>query len=209
MSTETENKSDENSELITLRKHNADLNKDIKALKAQVQQLATAKEEAEENAKNANADELTKANNQIEKLNKTIEELTGRASSAEDNLRAYKTDNEISKLLVQHKVQNDDHDLVSTYLRSLTKWDDEGNLLAQDRPLADFAKEYFSGQGKRYIQMPDNSGGGSTGNDGTKPPRMTKETFNYTEFAKIALDNPAEANEIAEAIGKPELKTSL
>ena len=178
---------------------------DVTGLKNKIRELMSKLKDAEaaaEEAGNANLDDLTKANKRIEKLEKDLKDANERATLSDSNLRSYRTDNEIAKLLVQHKVQNEDHEIVSSYIRAMTKWDDDGNPIAQDKPLTDFAKDYFSGAGKRYTQLPDNSGGGSTGNNGTTPPRMTAENWNWTEFAKIQIENPAEADALAKAAGK-------
>lgn len=201
MTTETEN-TEVNSELATLRKHNADLTKDVKNFKAQITQLTSAVANAEDTAKNANLDELTQAKNQITKLTKDLADANIKASEATKSFHSYKADNEISNLLIAHKVQPDDAPMVTAYLKSLRTLDDDGASSFDGKTGEEFAKAYFAGAGKRYTSAPDNSGGGSTGFDGTKAPRMTADNWNWSEFAKIQLENPAEAREIAEKAGK-------
>lgn len=202
MTDKTEAQTEDNSELATLRKHNADLTKDIKTMKAAITRLEGERDTAKEEAVNANLDELTQARNQITKLTKDLADANTKASEATKSFHSYKADNEISNLLIAHKVQPDDAPMVTAYIKGLRSFDDEGNATFEGKTGAEFAKAYFSGAGKRYTAAPDNSGGGSTGFDGTKAPRMTAENWNWTEFGKIQLENPAEAKAIAQAAGK-------
>jgi cell division protein FtsB len=202
MNDKTEAQTEENSELATLRKQNAELHKDIKARNAAISRLESERDTAKEEAENANLDELTQARNQITKLTKDLADANTKASEATKSFHSYKADNEISNLLIAHKVQPDDAPMVTAYLKSLRTLDDDGASSFDGKTGEEFAKAYFAGAGKRYTSAPDNSGGGSTGFDGTKPPRMTAENWNWTEFGKIQLENPAEAREIAEKAGK-------
>lgn len=202
MTDKTEAQAEENSELATLRKHNTDLHRDIKTMKATIERLEGERDTAKEEAENATTDELTRLKNQLVKAGKEILDAQKQAADATKSLHSYKAESEIGKLLVSHKVQPDDAPMVTAYIKSLMSIDDEGNPSFDNQSAEAFGKSYFAGAGKRYTSAPDNSGGGSTGFDGTKPPRMTADNWNWSEFAKIQLENPAEAKAIAQAAGK-------
>lgn len=190
----------------------AALGEKFKASKT-VETLQTQLTEAEENAKLASADELTKATSRITKLEKDLEAAIKRGDTAETGLRTFKADNEISKLLVANKVQSEDHDLVSTYLRSQMKFADDGAITIQDKGLEDFGKEFFSGAGKRYVSAPENSGGSATGGSSQiiKSHGYTKDNFSSrtTEWSMLAKSNPAEAKQIAIDCGRADLASDL
>ncbi len=199
----TENTTDTSSEDTSgLKNKNAELLRKLKEAENRAEAAEREKAEAEENAANEKRSDLEKANKQIEKLTKDLADANTKASEATKSFHSYKADNEISNLLIAHKVQPDDAPMVTAYLKSLRTLDDDGASSFDGKTGEEFAKAYFAGAGKRYTSAPDNSGGGSTGFDGTKPPRMTAENWNWTEFGKIQLENPAEAREIAEKAGK-------
>lgn len=202
MTDKTEVQTEESSELTTLRKHNTELTKDLKTLKATVETLKSERDTAKEEAENATTDELTQLKKQVTKLTADLATANGKTVEATKALHSYKAETEIGKLLVTHKVQPDDAPMVTAYIKSLMSIDDEGNPSFDSQSAVEFGKSYFGGAGKRYTSAPDNSGGGSTGFDGTKAPRMTAENWNWSEFARIQLENPAEAKAIAQSAGK-------
>ena len=199
----TENTTDTSSEDTSgLKNKNAELLRKLKEAENRAEAAEREKAEAEENAANEKRSDLEKANKQIEKLTKDLADANTKASEATKSFHSYKADNEISNLLIAHKVQPDDAPMVTAYLKSLRTLDDDGASSFDGKTGEEFAKSYFAGAGKRYTSAPDNSGGGSTGFDGTKAPRMTADNWNWSEIAKIQLENPAEAREIAEKAGK-------
>ncbi|KAA9018294.1 hypothetical protein [Sphingobium limneticum] len=185
-----------------LKAKNADLVKRLAAAQKRAEDAEREKTEAEENAANEKRSDLEKANKQIEKLTKDLATANGATADATKALHSYKAETEIGKLLVSHKVQPDDAPMVTAYIKSLMAIDDDGNPTFEGSDAATFGKAYFTGAGKRYTAAPDNSGGGSTGFDGTKAPRMTADNMNWSELAKIHLNNPEEARAIATAAGK-------
>lgn len=201
MTDKTEDQTGDHSELTTLRKHNADLTKDIKTMKATIERLEGERDTAKSEAENATTDELTRLKNQVTKLTGDVATANGKTADATKALHTFKAETVIGKMLVNNKVQPDDAPMVTAYLKSLMSLDDEGTPTFNGQTDDAFAKSYFSGAGKRYTTLPDNSGGGSTGNNGSTPPRMTKENFNWTEYAKLQLENPAEAQAVAKAVG--------
>lgn len=202
MTDKPETQAEDTSELTTLRKHNADLTKDLKTMKTQIARLESERDTAKEEAENASTDEVTRLKNQVTKLTGDLTRAQTAATDATKSLHSYKAETEIGKMLVAHKVQPDDAPMVTAYIKSMMSLDDEGNPTFAEKSAEDFGKSYFSGAGKRYTSAPDNSGGGSTGFDGTKAPRMTADNWNWSEFGKLQLENPAEAKALAEAAGK-------
>lgn len=170
-----------------------------------------AAEEAAETASSASLSDLDKAIKRAEKAEKDFAAATERATQLETTRRNERADTLILKALNGANVDQRHTNMLSKALRSDVEFSDDGEPLIGGKSVDDFAKAFFGnkGDGHSYVRAPDNGGGAATGHDGTKTPRMTKENFSYGAFAKIQLENPAEANAIADAIGKPELKTDL
>lgn len=189
-------------ELATLRKNYNALAKDIASFKQERDDALVAKEEAEENAKNASVDEMTRLKNQLAKAGNDILNEKKLTADAIKSLHVYKADNEIAKLLIAHKVQPDDAPMVTAYLNSLRSLDDDGALTFDGQTAEAFGKSYFTGAGKRYTALPDNSGGGSTGSNGSTAAIMTSDNWNWTTYAQIKADNPALAKSLAKNAGK-------
>lgn len=202
MTDKTEVQTEDASELTTLRKHNADLNKDLKTLKAAVARLEGERDTAREEAENATTDEVTRLKNQVTKLTNDLTAANGKTADATKALHSFKAETVIGKMLVANKVQPDDAPMVTAYVKSLMSLDDEGNPTFDGQTDEAFSKTYFGGAGKRYTSAPDNSGSGSAGFDGTKAPRMTAENLNWSELAQIHKENPEEAKAILIAAGK-------
>lgn len=186
-----------------LKAKNADLLKKLKAAEKRAADAETAKAEAEETAINASADELTKANNRIKKLEADLETANTRAVTAEKAHSTYKAETAIAQAIASNNVESHHTPILTSHFKTLIG--EDGTIEGQ--AVTDYAKAFFAKDGAHYCRAANNSGGGATGGDSTAAPRMTKENFNYTEFARIQLENPAEANAIADAVGKPELKT--
>lgn len=205
MSTENEN-TEANSELTTLRKHNADLTKDLKALRVSIQQLEADKETAKEEAENASADEVTRLKNQLAKSAKDLEAATKRADDASKSLITYKSETELNKIMIANKVQSEDAPMVMAYLKSIMSVDTDGTVSLDEQPVEMFAKSYFSGAGKRYVAAPDNSGGGAAGSDGTKPSKITQPPVSPSDWNTFDGLPDAERNALAENWGRPDLR---
>lgn len=193
-------------EIEKLRAKNKELLSEKQKEKAKAQALADEKDEAEARAAESggNVDALKAAHA------KELAKLQAKLETYDSDLRTIRVDNEISKALASGNVRQELGEGFTAILKSKVQY--EGGIATIDgKPIADFASDYLSSDtGAHYRRASDNSGGGATGNtSGTKAPRMTKENFNYTDFAKIALENPAEANAIADAVGRPNLKTPL
>jgi hypothetical protein len=167
-------------------------------------------EEAEEQAKAPSTD-LDKAVKRAEKAEKELLASNERATQLETTRRNERADALIAKALNSANVDSKHTSILSKALRGDVQFSDDGDPLLEGKSVDDFAKSYFApkGEGHWMVRAANNSGGAATGHDGTKPPRMTKETWNATEFAMIQKENPAEANAIADAVGRPTLKIPL
>lgn len=203
----TENTTDTSSEDTSgLKNKNAELLRKLKEAENRAEAAEREKADAEENAANEKRSDLDKANRQIEKLTKDLADANTKASEATKSFHSYKADNEISNLLIAHKVQPDDAPMVTAYLKSLRTLDEEGNATFDGKTGEDFAKAYFAGAGKRYTSAPDNSGGGSTGFDSTKASKWTKAPQTPAEFDEFDALPDAERNAIADKINRPDLR---
>lgn len=180
-----------------------------KAANARAEKAEREREEAAEAAANASATDLQKAVSRAEKAEKAFKDAEDRAALYQADLRNQRADSEVAQALAAANVDAKHITLLTKALRSDVKFTDEGMAMIEGKAVADYAKSFFAKDGLSYVRAPDNGGGAVTGHDGTKTPRMTKENFSFGEFAKIQLADPAEANAIADSIGRPELKTSL
>ncbi len=189
-----------------LKKNNAELKRERDEWKRKAEAAEREKTEAEENAANANMDEVTRLKSQITKLTGDLEKANGKAADATKFFHSYKAETEIAKLLIAHKVQPDDAPMVSAYIKSMMVLDADGQMTIQDQSPDDFGKAYFSAAGKRYTSAPDNSGGGSTGFDGTKASKWTKAPQTPAEFDEFDALPDAERNAIADKINRPDLR---
>lgn len=184
-------------------------NSDIlgKLTKADERAQAAAQEAAEE-ARTANLSDLEKANKRAEKAEALAKAAAERAEESHRNLRTYREEAAIANVITSHKVQPDDVRAVKAIFKMELDRDSE-ELSIGGVSLEDWGKSYFAKEGKKYTAAADHTGGGASGSGGAKAARMNKDNFNFTDFAKIQLENPAEANAIADAVGRPGLKTPL
>ncbi|MBD8699283.1 hypothetical protein IFT54_05565 [Sphingomonas sp. CFBP 13714] len=192
-------------EIEKLRAKNKELLSEKQKEKAKVQALADEKDEAEARAAESggNVDALKAAHA------KELAKLQAKLDASDGDLRTIRVDNEISKALASGNVRQELGEGFTAILKSKVQYD--GAVATIDgKPIADFASEYLgSDVGSHYRRASDNSGGGATGNSSnTKAPRMTRENFNYTDFGKLMVENPAEANALADQLGRPELKSN-
>lgn len=168
-------------------------------------------EEAVEDAEAAKGSELEKAVKRAEKAEKSIAEMQERAAQAETNLRNTRADTALTSALAAANIDSKAMPFVAKALKSEMEYDADNKPTLYGKSVEDYVKDFTSpkGEGHQFVRAPNNSGGAAMGYDGTKAPRMTKENWNMTEFANIQKENPAEANAIAQAAGKPNLVVPL
>lgn len=157
---------------------------------------------------NASGSELEKAVKRAEKAERDLKVANERADKSDKGLRDFKASNALTNAIATANVNSDDVAMLTKALRGDIMFGDDGEPTIEGKSIEDYAKSFFSGPGKKYVRVADNDGGGATGGAKTTQPRMTKENFTYAGFAKIQLENEEEANAIADAIGRPELKTN-
>lgn len=201
-------------EIDRLTAENATVSANATKLVKEKRDALTRAEQAEasiESANNATLSDLEKANKRAEKAEKDLQEANDRAGKLETTRRNERADSLILKALNGANVDARHTAMLSKAIRADVEFSDDGEPLIGGKSVDDYAKSYFGnkGDGYSYVRAADNGGGAATGHDGTKTPRMTKENFSYGEFAKIQLENPAEANAIADAVGRPHLKTEV
>lgn len=207
---ETNNNTDSSTEDVSgLKNKNAELHRKLKAAELRAEKAEQDAEDAAENAKAETGSELDKAKRAITKLTKDLDAANKRADASDNSLRDYKASSALATAIASANVDSDHVAMLTKALRADIQFDDAGEPVIEGKSIEDFAKSYFGGAGKKYVRVAEHGGGGATGSEGAKAARMTKENFNYSEFAMIQLKNPAEANAIADAVGKPELKIQL
>lgn len=199
---------DTNEDVTGLKNKIAELHGLIKAEKARADKAEREKDEAAETAASANSTELEKMHKRAEKAERDLDAANKRADASDKSLRATRADHAISKAISEANVDAKHVRAATAILKLDMNFDDEGNALIEGKSVPDFAKSYFAKDGLSYVRAADNSGGLSQGNTSTtKPPLMTKETFNYTDFGNLMASNPAEANALADQLGRPDLKS--
>lgn len=194
-------------ELTTVKSNNDKLVKEKRDALTRAEQA----EASIESANSATLSDLDKAIKRAEKAEKDFAAANDRATQLETTRRNERADTLILKALNGANVDTRHTPILAKAIRADVEFSDDGEPLVGGKTLEDYTKSYFGnkGDGYSYVRAPDNGGGAATGHDGTKAPRMTRENFRYGEFAKIQLENPAEANAIADAIGRPNLKVEL
>lgn len=211
MSTEN-NTETPNEDTSGLKSKNADLVRRLKAAEARAEAAELEAENALDTASTAAGDELSKLQRAYAKLEKQVTELTGERDGYKSDLRTTRVDGEIAKAIASSNVRPGLVPAVEALLLRQAEYDEDAKVATiKGKPILDYAKSYFaSEEGGEFVNNVNSSGSGSSGSTGsTKPPRMTKENFNYTEFGRIQLENPNEANAIAESIGRPDLKITV
>lgn len=195
-----------------LKTKNADLVRRLKAAEARAEAAEQEAENALDNASTAAGDELSKLQRAYNKLEKQLGDLTTERDAFKADLRTTRVDGEVAKAIAAGNVRPELMGAVEALLLRQATYDDEAKTATiQGKTIADFANEYFATkEGGVFVKAVDSSGSGSTGSTtASKAPRMNKDNFNYTEFGKIQLENPEEANAIADSIGRPDLKMSV
>jgi hypothetical protein len=191
-------------EIEKLRAKNKELLAEKQKEKQKAQALADEKDEADARAAESGGNmEALKAAHA-----KEIQKLQAKLDVSDSDLRTIRVDNEISKALNEGNVRSEMSEALTALLKSKVDYQN-GVATIDGKAIGEFTGEYLGGEiGSHFRRAADNSGGGATGNSSTtKPPLMTKENFNYSDFGKLMISNPAEANALADQLGRPELKS--
>lgn len=191
-------------EIEKLRAKNKELLAEKQKEKAKAQALADEKDEAETRAAESGGNmEALKAAHA-----KELAKLQSKLDAADTDLRTIRVDNELTRSLSEGNVRPEMSEALTALLKSKVQYD-SGVATIDGEPIGAAVGKYLGTElGAHFRRASDNDGGGATGNSSTnKPPRMTKENFNYTDFGKLMVENPAEANALADQLGRPELKS--
>jgi hypothetical protein len=190
-----------------LKNKNADL---VRRLK-----LAEQRAEEAEQAREAAAEEAERQSGNLEALEKRLEAkwqkkydaLAAERDALSGDLRTIRLDNEVKSAIAAGNVRPELVPAVEALLLRQAQYDDstkQANI--NGAAIGDYAKEFFgSKEGSFYVNAPASSGVGSTGSTPAKPQRMTKETFNATEYLNIKKENPDLARELATEMGMTHL----
>lgn len=188
-----------------LKTKNSELLAANKALKDEAQAAKDAAEQAENDAaeKSTNIDDVKRSYDaKLKKLQDTID-------ARDRTLNTMLIDNAISTKLGEAGVFPWASEAVSALMKAGAVVKD-GQALVGDVPLADHIAAYLSSDaGKNYVAAPANGGAGATGSTAkstkfTKPPETAEE---WDRFMKASAANPAETNALADAWGRPDLKS--
>lgn len=152
---------------------------------------------------------LADANKALTKATKTAEEATKKAADTDAAFSKAITESALTEALTAEGVTNPVHlkaaKALLTAAGGLTVVDEDGKRVvkAGDKALADFTKEWASGdEGKHFIV--NGSGGSDVPGTGGAPPDSKNpfskgEHFNLTEQARLLRDNPQEAERLRKA----------
>lgn len=178
--------------------------------RAEADAAEAAREEAAEKAERDAKDVEALERRLTAKFQKDIDRLTGERDTATARLRTTLVDNEIAKALRDNSVRDGMDEALTALFQSKVVFEN-GAATIDSKSIGEFASSYLGSDAGAFFRRPsNNSGADASGNTSkTAQPRMTKDNFNYTEFARIQLENPEEANAIADAVGRPNLKTPL
>jgi hypothetical protein len=199
----TDTNTDNSEELNTLRKHNAELNKDLKALKAQISELSKAKDEAETEAATKDGDIEAVKKSLETKYQKQINDLTTQNTQLSTDLKTIRVDNEINSTIASLGIKPEFIPAVEALLHRKVAYEDNQATI-EGKGITDWAKEWSAKEGAIYRPAPNNSGAGAMGNDGSKasalpiPRKASEITRAHMELAK---NDPAAYNAIIQASG--------
>lgn len=190
-------------ELSSVNANNATLVKEKRAALTRAETAEADAENARNDASNVATDELTKLKSDFAKLERERNTLKTTNETLTSELKTIRVDNAIKSVMGQYDVQADDRDLVESHLLRRVEYKD-GEATIEGQTITDYGKAFFDGKGKRYVKAPDNSGGGSMGNDGAKADAFQKPATASQlspEIIRLSNDNPAQYNSLMDKWG--------
>ena len=203
MTTETPKPEDNNDELTTLRKHNADLTRDLKVVKASLAEIQAAKEEAEAEAVKASGDVDKALQQQAAKHKKEIDKLIADNEVLSSDLRTIRVDNEINQTIASLGIMTAHIPAVEALLHRKVQYAD-GQATIDGKAIAEWASEWSAKDGAIYRPAPNNSGAGAMGNDGAKANTLSvpkSATELTSEHYQLAKSDPTAFNSLMEQGG--------
>jgi predicted RNase H-like nuclease (RuvC/YqgF family) len=208
MTKEADTNQTDSTELETLRKHKADLERDLKAVKSERDNLKTEKEEAETDAAEK-AGDIEKLKSQLEKSHqKAIDALTTERDNLAAELKDIRVNSEISAAISRSNIITDYVEGVEALmLRKVTYGD--GVATIDGQPIADWSKAYFAKAGAIYVNAANNNGADTLGNNGDKAARFQKPNGIGEipiEVQRLATTDKPQYNSLMDSWGFPEAK---
>lgn len=181
-----------------------DETKEERRKRQEVEAKIAEQEELEERAKLEAKGEYDKI---LEKERAKRTEAENKAQKAEAARRQTIVDRELTESLVKANVAPHLLRLVKNDLLAKATVEGEGDDLkavVEGKNLGDFVTEWAgTDEGKNFIAAPNSSGGGasggSSGGSGANP--FSKDSFNLTEQAKLARENPERASQLKQEAG--------
>ncbi|MGU3389163.1 kinesin [Sphingomonas sp. M1A8_2b] len=174
-----------------------------------LRKLQDDQESAIEDAKAATGTELEKALNEIKKLTKQVNDLTGERDTFASDLKTIRVDNEVKSAIAAANIRPELVPAIEALLLRNANYED-GAATIDGKSIGDHAKSFFkSKEGSYFVRAPESSGSGATGNDGAvantfaKPPVTDAE---WNTFDRLANDDPAMRNSLADKWNLPDLK---
>ena len=151
---------------------NKKLKGDLKSFQDQLDEIKSAKEQAEVEAAEKSGDIEKIKENLTRAHQKELEKYQSQLQDKDSKLHGLLVDNGLTDALSKAGVAPQHLDVVKAYIKSQHKaeiTEQDGGVVAQldGKPLTDFVSEWSQGdQGKHYIAAPNNGGGGANGANG-------------------------------------------
>lgn len=187
-----------NDELLGEKKKMKD---DLKAIQDQLDEIKTAKEEAEAAAAEKSGDvEKIKATLEA-KHKKEIEALSSKITDKDAKLHNLLIENGLTEALTKAGVAPQYLDAAKALIKSTNKaeiGETDGNVVATVNgvPLSDYVSQWSQGDGgKHFISAPANGGGGSGGSNGGNGVTgdQKRSTMNHVQKAAYIKEHGQEA----------------
>jgi predicted nuclease with TOPRIM domain len=183
-------------ETAGLKAKNSELLGKLKKQQAEIDELLTAKEEAETEAA-TKAGDIEKLKQQLEKKHQNeLDKLRGEKEALEKDLRTIRVDNAIATAISKGNIIADHVDAVEALLQRKVSYED-GVATIDGQSIEDWSKTYFSKAGAIYVNAANNSGANISSNDGSRasPFTLPKTEADITpEMMKYGREQPEAFN---------------
>lgn len=127
---------------------------------------------------------------QAKKHQKQVDELTGKLTGSESQIKKLLVDNGLNDALIKANVAKEHIPAVTALLKTtnnieISSDDDTPVAMVGDKSLAEYVSEWSQGDmGKLYVSAQDNSGGGAQGSNGNA---SAADIANLSPMAKLQM----------------------
>lgn len=187
-------------EVKGLKSKNTELLGKIKSFQEQLDEIKTAKENAENKAIEQSGDIEKIKENLKSQFEKERDALLGKIRDKDSALHGLLIDNGLTDSLNKAGVAPQHIDVIKAYIKSTNKAEiieGDNGLIAQmnGKPLTEFVSEWAQGdQAKQYIAAPNNTGGGANGANGNgKAATVKKADMTDKQKTEFIRENGLEA----------------